>query len=281
MATRKPRPSAAAPVPLDVRAMNALAGLVFVAALLVLLGAAVKWATRSPVFTLRGIVLEAALHRTNVASVRTNALPRLAGNFFSIDLDVARAAFESVPWVRRATVRRVWPNRLAVTLEEHQPAALWQGDSERRNERLVNSHGEVFEANVGEVEEEDLPTLAGADAASAQMLAMLHRLGTVLAPLERQVRLLRLSSRGSWRAELDGGATLELGRGSDDEVGARVLRFTRTLAEVAARFSAAGEKPRALLAADLRHPDGYALRLAGIGTAAAAASHTNKSSTGH
>jgi cell division protein FtsQ len=279
---RKPR-SAATPVPtpFDVRLTNGLAALAFAAALLVLSWAALKWATRSPVFTLRAITLEAAPQRANVASVRANALPRLAGNFFSIDLDASRAAFESVPWVRRATVRRVWPNQLAVSLEEHQPAALWQGDSDRRNERLVNTHGEVFEANVGEVEDEELPTLAGADAASAQMLAMLQRLGAALAPLDHQVTTLRLSSRGSWRAELDDGATLELGRGSDEEVGARVLRFARTLAEVVARFSGPGEKPRALVAADLRHPDGYALRLAGIGTASAAASHTNKSGTGH
>lgn len=278
---RKPRSTVVAPTPVDVRLMNALAAAAFVAALLLLLWGTLKWATRSPVFTLRGIALESTLQRSSVALVRANALPRMAGNFFSIDLDAARAAFESVPWVRRATVRRVWPNQLAVTLEEHQPAALWQGDSERRNERLVNTHGEVFEANVGEVEDEELPTLAGADAASAQVLAMLHRLTDALAPLDRQVTALRLSSRGSWRAELAGGATLELGRGSDDEVGARVLRFARTLAEVAARFSAAGEKPRALLAADLRHPDGYALRLSGISTAVAARSNSNKSNTGH
>jgi len=51
----------------------------------------------------------------------------IKGNFFSINLQRARAAFESVPWVRRATVRRVWPDRLAVSLEEHRAAALWSG----------------------------------------------------------------------------------------------------------------------------------------------------------
>ena len=37
-----------------------------------------------------------------------DALPRLSGNFFSVDLQAGRKAFESVPWVRRAVVRRVW-----------------------------------------------------------------------------------------------------------------------------------------------------------------------------
>jgi cell division protein FtsQ len=266
MATsRKPTAKAAAGVlPVDVRLMNGVAAVIVSAVLLALVWQAVKWATRSPVFTVRAIALDAVLERSSVAAVRANALPRLSGNFFSIDLDAARAAFESVPWVRKAVVRRVWPNRLAVSLEEHQAAALWQGEGQRR-ERLVNTHGEVFEANVKDVTDEELPTLAGADANSAQMLALYQRLAASLLPIEQQVQTLRLSSRGSWHAELAKGAKLELGRGSDDEVVARVDRLARTLAQVNSRF---GDKPRALMAADLRHPDGYALRLAGITTAA-------------
>jgi cell division protein FtsQ len=268
MATRKPnrRNSAPTALPLDVRLMNGVAAAVFALAALALAAAAVKWAVRSPVFTIHRLSLDAALARTNLTSVRANALPRLTGNFFSLDLDASRAAFESVPWVRRAVVRRIWPDRLAVTLEEHQAAALWQGEGQvdRGSERLVNTHGELFEANVGDVEDENLPTLAGPDARSAQILAMWQRLGGTLQPLQESIDTLRLTSRGSWRAELDGGATIELGRGSDDEVVSRVERLVRTLPTVSARF---GGAPRALVAADLRHPDGYALRLAGVTTA--------------
>jgi len=53
-------------------------------------------------------------------------------------------------------VRRDFPNRLRVELEEHQAVAYWgaEGDS-----RLLNSFGEVFDANVVEVEQEGLPRL--------------------------------------------------------------------------------------------------------------------------
>jgi cell division protein FtsQ len=268
-AARKPA-AAAKPAlpPLDVRAMNVVAALVIAGVLLALGWQAVKWATRSPLFTVRAIQLDAALDKASLAGVRAAALPKLEGNFFSIDLDAARAAFEQVPWVRKAVVRRVWPNRLAVTLEEHQAAAVWHGDGQR-NDRLVNEQGEVFDAPRRDVAQLDLPLLSGAsDAQSAQMLAMWRRLSVTLEAVEQPVELLRLSSRGSWRVELASGGKLELGRGSDDEVVARVERLARTLASVNARF---GGAPRALVAADLRHPDGYALRLAGITTAAAAA----------
>jgi cell division protein FtsQ len=271
MATRprNPRSGAATALPVDVRLMNAVAGLVFMLAAVALLAALGAWLLRAPLFTLRAITLDGELVRSNLATVRANALPQLAGNFFSFDLERGRAAFETVPWVRQAVVRRVWPNRLAVTLEEHRAAALWQETG--GNHRLVNDHGEVFEANLGDVEDENLMTLAGPEGSSVAMLALQRRLADTLAPMAARIDTLKLSSRGSWRAELDNGASLELGRGGEDEVVARAARFVRTFAQATQRFADAGGNPRALLAADLRHPDGYALRLRGVSTTPAAA----------
>ncbi len=268
MATRNPSQRAPTVLPPDVRLMNAAALLLAALAALVLAAAGLAWLTRAPMFTLRGITLDGELTRSNLATLRANAVPRLVGNFFSIDLDRGRAAFESVPWVRQAVVRRIWPDRLVVTLEEHHAVALWQGES--GDERLVNDHGEVFEVNLGDVEDEGLITLAGPEGSAAAMLAMQRRLTAALAPIAARIETLRLSSRGSWQAELDSGAKLEFGRGSEDMLVARSERFARTLAQATQGFTTA-EGPRALLAADLRHPDGYALRLRGVSTPASRA----------
>ena len=53
---------------------------------------------------------------------------------------------------------------------------------------------------------------------------------------------------------------IELGRGDGEEVAARAARFARTLPQVMQTYQ------RALLHADLRHPDGYAVRFKGIAT---------------
>ena len=275
MATRSRNTRNRSPMatPVDIRVMNMTATAVFALAALVLAAATMAWATRAPLFTLRAIALDGDLARSNLPTVRAVALPRLSGNFFSVDLERGRAAFEAVPWVRQAVVRRVWPNRLAVTLEEHRAAALWQGpdDKDSGNERLVNSRGEVFEANLGDVEDEDLISLAGPEGSAAQMLALQRRLAETLAPLGAAIDHVKLSSRGSWHVELHSGADLELGRGNEDELVARTARFVRTYAQATQRFTDAGGSPRALLAADLRHPDGYALRLRGVSTSTAVA----------
>lgn len=258
------------PLPADVRLMNTVANTVFVLAGVGALTAGLAWLMRSPVFPIRSIQLEGDLARNSVPTIRANAAPRLAGNFFSVDLQQGRAAFETVPWVRRAVVRRVWPDRLAVRLEEHRAVALWLGEDGA--ERLVNSFGEVFEANVGDVEDDNLPVLSGPEGSAAQMLTLYQRLQPALAQLDLVMQRVHLSGRGSWRLELDSGATLELGRGSAADLLARTERFVRTVATVTTRWQAPLEY------ADLRHTDGYAVRLRGVSTlppAAKSAAKTN------
>ena len=263
---RAPRSSNAvtAPLPADVRLMNAVASSVFVLTTLGLAASAVLWLMRSPMFPIRGIQLDGDLARNSVPTIRANATPRLAGNFFSVDLQQGRRAFEAVPWVRSAVVRRVWPDRLAVSLEEHRAAALWMGqDNNNGAERLVNSHGEVFEANVGDVEDDSLPSFSGPEGSAVVMLALHRRLQPTLAARQMGITSMHLSGRGSWRVELDSGATIEMGRGSEDEVLAKVERFVRTLSQVT---GPQGRWRQALEYADLRHSDGYAVRLRGVTT---------------
>lgn len=258
MARRLPTPPAPVVLPLDVRVMNLASTLVYGLALLTLLAAGVLWLTRAPWFAYRAVQLDGDLTRNSVNTIRANAMPQLSGNFFSLDLQRARLAFEAVPWVRQAVVRRVWPDRLAVQLQEHQAVALWH--AEDGEAQLVNSFGEAFEANLGDVEDQDLPTFEGPADASAPMWAMYQRLQPLLQQQQIEVRKLALSGRGSWRVETEDGAQIELGRGSAAEVLARVERFTRTLAQVSAQYG------RPLLHADLRHTDGYAVRLQGVTT---------------
>jgi cell division protein FtsQ len=255
--------AATSALPPDVRVMNATAVAIAVLAGAVVLAAAAAWVARQPLFAFRTIRLEGEVTRNSAATIRANAAPRLVGNYFTLDLGAARRAFEGVPWVRHVVVQRVFPNRLVVRMEEHHPVALWKGDG--GNDRLVNSHGEVFEANLGDVDEDNLPEFAGPeDEAAAPVLSMYQRLVPLLKPLDLSPTRLALSGRGSWQMVLDNGAEVEIGRGSDEEVLARVGRFVRTVTQVTDR------QRRGWGHADLRHADGYALRMKGSPATAAA-----------
>lgn len=246
-------------LPVDLRLMRLGIRVLLALALLALLLGGWQMLSRASWLALRQLQVEGDTQHNTAASIRAQVLPQLRGNYLSLDLQEARSAFEAVPWVRHAQVRRVWPDQLVVQLQEHQPVAYWERDDS--DDLLVNTQGEVFEVNLGDVEEPSLPLLRGPEGSSARVLAMWKQLAPDFALHRSALTGLALSTGGSWRARLDGGAVIELGRGEPGEVRSRLQRFLATVGQVRARHEG-----RAVESADLRHAEGYALRLAGLGT---------------
>jgi cell division protein FtsQ len=248
------------PLPPDIRLMNAVASLLLLITAALLLWALLGWGAASPAFAIRGVTVAGDVKHYNAITLRANVMPRLQGTFFTLDVSAARQVFETMPWVRQAIVRRDFPNRLKVQLQEHQAVAFWgaEGDS-----RMVNSFGEVFEANAGEIDQDDLPRLNGPDGQSAQVLAMQRTLQPLFTPMDMTIDQLELTPRGGWRAQLDTGTEIELGSGGAPELLARAERFLATVTQVTARYQ---RRPEQLASADLRHTDGYAIRLDGVTT---------------
>jgi cell division protein FtsQ len=248
------------PTPFDIKLMNWTASVLFLAFVALTLSAVAGWVVRLPLFAIRGITVVGDVNHNNPLTLRANVVPQIRGTFFTADLAQVRRAFEAVPWVRHAVVHRVFPNRLLVKLQEHQAFAYWGADSEAK---LLNVQGEVFEANVGEVDQESLPRLFGPEAQSTEVLAMFKSLQDVFAPLELRMDQLEMTKSGGWQAHLDSGGVIELGRGARPDVLQRADRFVKTITQVSARY---GRWPQAVEAADLRHENGYAIRLRGITT---------------
>ncbi|MFD1710090.1 FtsQ-type POTRA domain-containing protein [Ottowia sp. GY511] len=247
------------PMPLDVRLMNVTTSLLVTSLVLACVAAGLWWALRNPAFAIDRITVGGDTTHNSATSLRAAVAPKLSGNFFTLDLSAARAAFQSAPWVRRAMVQREFPNQLHITLQEHVPVAHWgDGDTE-----LVNQQGEVFEVGDSEAEEGRIPRLQGPEGQAPVVLSMLRQLSPLLEPLGARLAGLTLQARGNWVAELDRGAVIELGQGSPQELAARLNQFVGTVKEVAARHQRTLD---AVETADLRHVGGYALRMRGVTT---------------
>ena len=248
-------------LPPDVRRMNATADLVYGALALVALGALLLWALRQPVFAIAHIVVRGDTAHCSAASLRASVLPRLQGNFFTLDLAAAQRAFQDVPWVRHATVQREFPGRLNVTLQEHVPVARWGSEGAQ----MLNTHGEIFEVGEGDIElvARSLPQLSGPSGQAEQVLAMYRHLAQLAAPLDMPMTGLQMHARGGWRARLGAGTGVELGKGAAPELAQRMERFAATAAQVAKRYQRGAD---AIESADLRYAGGYAMRLRGVGT---------------
>jgi cell division protein FtsQ len=237
----------------DARLMNSLASAVSGATLLAALAAGVLWLSQRPYFTLRDAAILAAeghpLRHVSPSLLRAAVKREVRGNFFSIDLDAVRATIETVPWVRRASVRRVWPDGLEVAIEEHRTLALW-GDG-----RLVNTFGELFAANLAEAEEDgDLPQFSGPEGSALQVARRYGELRDAVAPLRVHPDSVALSPRHAWTMRLDDGTVLLLGRDQGMPIERRVARWVDMYPQVMASLKRRAE------VIDLRYPNGFAIR---------------------
>ena len=245
-------------LPFDVRIMNGLASALFLSVALAALGTAVWWVAHHPSWSRGRIVVEGEVAHQSAASVRAYLAPQLRGSFLTLDLQEVKRLFETVPWVRRVVVRRDFPNGLRVTVQEHEAQAWW---GEAGSGKLVNRQGEVFEANPDEARAEGWPELAGPEGQSRQVQALYRELQGVFGHIDQGITRLELTGSGAWKARLDGGQLVELGRGQPQELLTRAQAFVGTVTQLTQRYGG-----RALESVDLRYPNGYAVRLRGVTT---------------
>ncbi len=258
----------AVPLPSDVVLMNATANALFVLAVLGVLAVLVWWLAQLPVFRLVAIRVEGDIGRNSEATIRANAAPKLAGTFFTIDLGIGAARLRDralgapcggAARVAEPTVgaARGAPAGGAVAASRRfRPGRRPARQQLRRGVRCQPRRRRGRRAADAERTRR---------AARRQMLAVLRDLDPLYRQLDWRIERLTLSGRGSWRAELDSGARIEIGRGTPEQLAQRSQRFVGTVAQVANQYL------RPVQYADLRHHEGYALRLKGVSTTLTAA----------
>jgi cell division protein FtsQ len=223
-------------------ALNAIANALFGVAFLAIFYAVFMVVVHLPVFPLREVRISAQPAHVQRAEIEAIVRQHLRGNFFTLDLAQARKGFESIPWVRRADVRRQWPDRLDVTLEEHVPLARWGTLG------LVNAQGEVFRAHY----EGKLPAFNGPNGAAKEMAIQYAYFRRSLERIGREPVQVNLSARRAWSIRLDGGTALELGRA---DIEGRLARFVQSYTQAASLLG------RRMEYVDLRYANGFAVRV--------------------
>lgn len=218
-----------------VLAAGMVAGLALLAACL----GALYWVLLPQHFPLTRVDLKGDLEKTGRAELEA-ALPRISGNFFAADLAEVRASVERLPWVRRVAVRRIWPGRLEISIEEHVALARWGDDA------LVNTYGERFLGKTQQV----LPSFIGPSGTQAEVARRYAQFNAIVAPLGTKIDRVVLSPRHAWQLRLANGLHLALGRDAD-LAETRLRRFVEVYPTVKTRNEYV----------DLRYPNGFAVRV--------------------
>ena len=222
--------------------LNGVATVLFAAAAMMIIYTAIHFSVHLPFFPLREVRMSAPSGHVTQEQIEAIVRGDIEGNFFTVNLPRVRAAFERLPWVRKVDLRRQWPDRLEVALEEHVPLARWGADA------LVNTHGEVFTAAY----DGKLLSFVGARESLKEITIQYEFFRRNLAAIDLKPVQIQVSPRRAWQVRADNGLTIDLGR---EDIEPRLERF------VGAYRRTIGRLQRRIDHVDLRYSNGFAVRI--------------------
>ncbi len=192
---------------------------------------------------LKQVQIDAPFQRVPAEQLREVVSKHVGGGFFNVDIAEVTSALVALPWVDRASVRRLWPDTLAVSVVEQKPLARWAGGG------LVNERGELFfpEDMTGL---DKLVVFEGDKSAVVNMARRYREISRQLGAVHVGLSSMTLTSRRSWELGLDNGISVMLGR---DETETRLRRFVRFYPGLSAKLAD-------VVRIDMRYPNGFAVK---------------------
>lgn len=207
-----------------------------------MLAGGLAWWARAADWPIDVVRIDGPVRHTDRERMKSIMARHAQAGFAAMDLIALRRELIDLPWVREASLRRVWPDTLRVEVREHDPVAVWNDDA------LVSDEGVVF--RPAQFSGDDLARLSGPKGQGPAMLERLRAFERRLAPLGLEIAGLDQDARRAWGLTLANGIVLRLGR---DRVEERLARFRAVWSGVL--------KPRAerIAAVDMRYTNGFAV----------------------
>ncbi len=210
-----------------------------------LLAGFVIWLVDPSHSPLRRVEIEGDFRYLDKAQLQTTLAPLLENGFFKINVAAVQTQARALPWVSKASVRRVWPDRLQIYIVEQQPFALWG------EQALLNPLGEVF-TPVKPPAGMTLPQLSGPQGHADIVLANYQHMSDMVKGLGLTIDELHQDTRRAWRLTLSSGMAVELGR---TDPAKRLARFINVYPAILAATATA-----VIELVDLRYSNGFAVR---------------------
>lgn len=176
--------------------------------------------------------------------VEQGLTPLVKKGFFAIDVETIKDRLLQSPWVAKATVQRIWPDQIRITVIEKTPIARWNDMG------LVSNEGEIFNP-AAESYPGDLPQFIGQDSQHVQILQYYKKLSGLFMPLHFKITRLELTPDSAWNLTFNNGMKLTVGH---KDVLTRLSHFVKVYPKII------GNKVAKVDYVDLRYSNGLAVR---------------------
>ncbi|MDH3387386.1 MAG: FtsQ-type POTRA domain-containing protein [Gammaproteobacteria bacterium] len=191
---------------------------------------------------IRSIQLAGSFENLNQREVEQALQPYIGQGFFALDIHELQETLNARPWTESVSIRRVWPDKLRVTITEKKPLARWD------DRHLLSESARVYPADTAPFAQ--LPLVHAHSHAPEWALHQFARLEAQFESVDEKLVALRVDSRGAIDIELLNGLQIKLGRSDVDRKIERLVSIYRR--QILPRREQ-------ILRLDLRYSNGFAV----------------------
>ncbi|MGD8812054.1 MAG: cell division protein FtsQ/DivIB [Thioalkalispiraceae bacterium] len=193
-------------------------------------------------FPVNKVRIKGEMKYVTEAMLQKSVSGKLSG-FFNTDVEDIQRSVEVLPWVARASVRRIWPETLFIQVVEQQPVARWSAGG------FVNNRGEAFNPLMTEITE-TLPLFKGPENKQLLVFEKYNEMKNMLQVINTPISRFSMDNRHAIQVKLENNVELMLGR---REQLSRLQRFINIYPKVLAG------KMKKIKHVDLRYSNGLSI----------------------
>lgn len=243
------------------RGTNAKRFTITVLSVLVLLGAPIvvsQWVQDASRFPVANVDVLGTMDYADRHELEQVIIQQTKKGFYGMNIDELRQRLEQRPWLSRVRISRVWPSRISIEVEEHEPAARWN-DDHLIGKQLVLFKPHQLDRQSPEFDRwsdvfRELPQVLGAQGRHKVLLDAYRSYDEQLALFDLRLSLLDEDDRLSQTLILSNGVTVRLGLEQHE---LRMQRFLDVYESIAEKTAIGAEEQS--LSFDMRYSNGFAL----------------------
>ena len=184
------------------------------------------------------------LEKVDKEKIRKTTEKFIDQGFFTVHLGMFENELSEIPWVYKVNIKRQWPYKLTIYIEEQQPVFRW-GDSQLLNRYAMAFDEKSADTYVG------LPKLHGISGREEYLASLYAKYNQQFKQIGMEILAITEDARYDKVITLDNGIIINLGKDHVDEQLERCLQS----------FPSFNDEDRAKIASiDLRHSNGFAVR---------------------
>ena len=220
----------------------------------------ISWLYKPGNFPIKKVELVNKLVNQESGELQKATAGALKGGFFSLNVEHFREDLLSrLPWVKSVSVRKVWPDKLLVSITEHKPVVRWmslekQDVDKNTAPQLLSDEGVIFHPELTELQQKRFNNLAlfsGPDNNAYKILQMCAQMNDNLKQLGLSLLQCGMNDRRTWVINLNNKMTIKLGK---EEIMHKLERFIKVFMGQLRQYLNSVDY------ADLRYANGFSIQ---------------------